>query len=276
MIMPNEDKFDSITISKEIIKFLESHKVKVLSEKSKAALLNIEAISEKNIQNIEYFISLGGDGTILKNIHEYSYLNKPFLGINLGSLGFMTDIPLNDIYISLQDLLNKNFTIENRIMLEVKSNSKLIAANDIVFHRRENPSLIDLSVYLNGKYLNTFSADGLIIATPNGSTAYSLSSGGPILMPELDAFVLTAISPHTISIRPIVIRSDVEIEIKYISNNNNNISYFVDGMHQFSIKAKESVTLVKSKTILKLIKLKNHDYFSTLRTKLNWSGNLKI
>jgi len=153
-ILPNEDKFDSITISKEIIKFLESHKVKVLSEKSKAALLNIEAISEKNIQNIEYFISLGGDGTILKNIHEYSYLNKPFLGINLGSLGFMTDIPLNDIYISLQDLLNKNFTIENRIMLEVKSNSKLIAANDIVFHRRENPSLIDLSVYLNGKYLN--------------------------------------------------------------------------------------------------------------------------
>ena len=276
-LFPNEDKLQSFEIAKEIIKFLEKHNIQVTSEDEKAKKLNITPMSQVNHKDIKFLISMGGDGTILKLSHKYSDLDAAIVGINLGKLGFMADIPQNDIYPSLQDLVAGRYEIENRIIIEGKTsdNETFFSANDVVFHRANNYSLINLSVYVAGRFLNTFSADGLIIATPNGSTAYSLSAGGPIMSPSLDAFVLTPICPHAITNRPFVITADDEIEIKYLSKHQHPIEIHSDGILHFTMNTNDSFILKKSKKTFKLVKLNRHDYFSTLRTKLNWVGILR-
>jgi NAD+ kinase len=160
-------------------------------------------------------------------------------------------------------------------MLESSVREKrLFAANDIVFHRAHNPSLIELAVYVNGLYFNSFLGDGLIIATPNGSTAYSLAAGGPILSAELAAIVLTPICAHTISNRPIVLSSSHEIEIQFLSNIQTSIEIRADGLHATHIAPKEICKIVKSTKKFRLVKLHRTDYFATLRNKLGWSGKL--
>ncbi len=275
-LLPNEEKAQSFELAKEIAEFLKKNNIEVVSEDEKAKILNIKPISSVAPKDIKFLISMGGDGTILKLIHKYSDLDAAIIGINLGYLGFMADIPEEDIIASLKDLLAKAYTIENRLILEAETSKgkKVFAANDIVFHRAHNHSIIDLAVYVDGMYLNTFAADGIIIATPNGSTAYSLAAGGPILSPNLDAFVITPICPHTISNRPFVITADREIEVQYLSKHKHPIEVHSDGLVHFEMKTKDIFKLKKSKKNFKLVKLKRHDYFSTLRTKLNWSGKL--
>ncbi len=153
--------------------------------------------------SLDCLISLGGDGTILRLLIS-SPISMSTSGINLGQLGFMAESPLSDLYPSLEDLVEKRYQVEERIMMEGVTHwqQRCFAVNEIVFHRSRHPSLIDLSIHVDGTYLNTFSADGIIISTPSGSTAYSLAAGGPILTPNLNAFVITPISPHTISIDP--------------------------------------------------------------------------
>ncbi|MBN2478990.1 MAG: NAD(+)/NADH kinase [Parachlamydiales bacterium] len=268
----HEEKPSAIEIAKKIVKFLTDKNIKTVTDNEKADLINAEKISTVNKKDIKFMITLGGDGTILKHLHAHRDLDAAVLGINLGFLGFMADIPKNDIFESLDDLLNQKYEIESRIVLEGKSDKNtFFAANDVVFHRSHNHSLIELSVSINGSYLNTFLADGLIIATPNGSTAYSLAAGGPIISPDLDSFVLTPICPHTISNRPFVFSSNSEIEIKYLSKKPP-IEVHADGLVHFEMNSSKSFTLKKAQKQFKLVKLKRHDYFSTLRTKLNWVG----
>jgi NAD+ kinase len=214
---------------------------------------------------------MGGDGTILRLCHRYGHLNATIVGINLGYLGFMADIPVSDIYPSLADLLNGAYTVDHRLILEAGSMS---AVNDIVIHRGKNYSLIELAIYVDSVYVNTFVADGIIIATPNGSTAYSLAAGGPILSPNLNAVVITPICPHTISNRPIVLTADQTIEIEYISPYDP-IEVRADGLESISLKSKEKITVKRSSRTFNRAKLHRHEYFSTLRSKLSWSGKLK-
>ncbi len=152
--------------------------------------------------------------------------------------------------------------------------NELRAVNDIVIHRAQNYSLIELAIHVDGTYVNTFTADGIIIATPNGSTAYSLAAGGPILSPHLDAIVITPICPHTISNRPIVLTSDRKIEIQYISEYDP-IDVRSDGLDAISMKSGETLTVNRSSRAFKRVNLNRHEYFSTLRTKLGWSGKLR-
>ena len=274
----HEEKKSSFEIAKQLVGYLEKYKVQVVAEDEKAKALNIKPISSINENEIKFLISMGGDGTILRVAHKYSHLDAAILGINLGNLGFMADIPETDILPSLDDLISNKFTIENRLILEGTSakGEKFFAANDIVFHRACNHSLIDLSLSVDNSFLNTFSADGIIIATPNGSTAYSLSAGGPIVSPQLDAFLITPICPHTISNRPIVLTANHEIEVKYLSTDNAPVEVHADGLVHFEITTNESFKIKKSKKKFKLVKLKRHDYFSTLRTKLNWTGKIGL
>jgi NAD+ kinase len=156
-----------------------------------------------------------------------------------------------------------------------RSKDRFFAVNEIVIHRAHNPSLIDLSIHVDGTYLNTFSADGIIVATPSGSTAYSLAAGGPILTPEIDAFVITPICPHTISNRPLVLMPKEKIEVQYLSPYAPvEITY--DGFSRFTMQTDEVFTIFKSKKKYKLVSLKRNDYFSTLRSKLAWSGQLRF
>jgi NAD+ kinase len=203
-------------------------------------------------------------------------LQAPLIGINLGSLGFMTDIPITESYPCLQSLLQGHFRIEERIMMEGTTidNRTCFALNDIVIHRAQNPCLIELVIHVDGNYLNTFSADGIIVATPSGSTAYSLASGGPILTPELKAFVLTPICPHTISNRPIVLMPKHSIQVQYISDHLP-IEVTYDGVASFSMTTGEMFHICTSPRTFKLVSLPQYDYFATLRKKLAWTGKLK-
>lgn len=275
-LFPNLTKRQSKSIAIGIREYLSHRGVTVVAEDSEAAALGTQPLSQVAPEDISFSITLGGDGTILRFLHKYGNLQAPLVGINVGSLGFMADIPITDIYPCLQSLLNGNYRIEERIMMEgtTLDNHACFALNDIVVHRAQNPCLIELVIHVDGNYLNTFSADGIIIATPSGSTAYSLAAGGPILTPELEAFVLTPISPHTISNRPIVLLPKSSIQVQYISDYQP-IEVTYDGVTSFHMATGEMVHIGAASRTFKLVNLPQYDYFSTLRKKLGWTGKLK-
>lgn len=275
-LFPNEKKKHSFELASQIREFLQKQNVQVIAEDEKAQQIGATPLSEVDPEKIQFLISMGGDGTILRLSHRYSHLQAAILGINLGHLGFMADVPIADIYESLNDLLSGQFTIEKRLVLEAyqSPNKKLQAVNDVVIHRANNYSLIELDILVDGLYLNTFVADGVIIATPNGSTAYSLAAGGPILTPNLEAIVITPICPHTISNRPLVLAAHHKVEIRYLSDYDP-VEVRADGLDAFSMKSADTLTIQRSSRIFKLVNLHRHKYFSTLRTKLGWSGKLR-
>jgi NAD+ kinase len=275
-LFPNVIKKQSYDIANSIREFLSLQGVTVAVEDGETERVSAVPLSTIDPKDVSFVISLGGDGTLLRLIHKHPELEAPLLGINLGSLGFMADIPISNIYPSLQNLLDGNYSIQNRIMMEglTANNESCLAVNEIVIHRAHNPCLIDLAIYVDGSYLNTFSADGVIASTPSGSTAYSLAAGGPILTPELEAFALTPISPHTISNRPIVLMPQREIRVEYISAHAPvEITY--DGFPRFAMATGEVLRIQRSQRRFRLVSLPGHDYFLTLRTKLGWAGKLK-
>jgi NAD+ kinase len=248
----------------------------VVAEDEEARFIGAKSFSEIDPKTIDILISMGGDGTILRLIHQYEELNAAILGINLGHLGFMADVPVPEIYPALQDLVKGAYVIEDRIALRGEGfrGDRCFAVNDIVFHRGKNPSLVELAIHVDGLYLNTFEADGIIIATPNGSTAYSLAAGGPILTPELEAIVITPISPHTISNRPLVLTATQEIQIQYLSDYDP-VEIRADGLTQLFLNTGEVFRIARSSKNFRLVSLFRKDYFSTLRSKLGWSGKLR-
>ncbi|KAF3362049.1 NAD kinase [Chlamydiales bacterium STE3] len=273
-LFPNLTKTHTIKVALEIVDFFHSRGVQVVTEDEKAEELSLQPLSKVDPNDIKFLISLGGDGTILRIVHRNPELNAPLIGINMGGLGFMADVPLDTLYPSLEALLAGHYTWQDRLVIQGQiANETSFAINDIVIHRGKNPSLIDLLIHIDGCYLNTFSADGLIISTPNGSTAYSLAAGGPILTPDLDAIVITPISPHTISNRPIVIKADKEIQIQLVSFQEAvDVNY--DGIvHQHLLKD-DILRINPSDRKFRLIGLEKH-FFATLRSKLGWSGKLK-
>lgn len=275
-LFPNENKNHSLQIAADICRFLQDKGVQVVAADHQAEKIGAGLLSQINSQTIDFRLSLGGDGTILRHLHRYPDLEAPLLGINLGSLGFLADIPLDEIYPSLEELLNNRYTLQLRMMMEgrLANGQQNFAVNEVVIHRAQNPSLVDLAIYVDGCYLNTFCADGIIVSTPSGSTAYSLAAGGPILTPELDAFVLTPICPHTISNRPIVLLPKYNIQIKYLSSYLP-VEVSCDGMPCFNLETEKTLTLTKLNRRFPLVNLARHDYFYTLRKKLGWQGKLK-
>jgi len=273
-IFPHPTHPDATKLAKQIVDFFHAHKVKVVAEPPYTDALSVDPLS--SVKEVEFLISMGGDGTILRLAHKYRHLKAAILGINLGHLGFMADVPTSDLLPSLRDFLEGAYTIENRLMIEGKApnGQTFYAINDFVMHRAHNPSLIELSIYLDDLYLNTFEADGIILATPNGSTAYSLAAGGPILSPGLDGFVITPICPHTISNRPIVLTTTQELRIEYQSHYPK-IEVIADGLDTIHITPRQSFSFKKSNKTFRLVTLKRRDYYSTLRTKLGWSGKLR-
>lgn len=275
-LFANESKKQCKNLAFGVFEFLSNQNITVVMKDSFAREFGAIPLSTVDPSSIHFIISMGGDGTILQLVHEYPEIEAPILGINLGHLGFMADVPIADIYPSLQDMINGSYKVHTRLMIEGESIQKerCFAVNDIVIHRARNPSLIELAIHVDGMYVNTFEADGIIIATPNGSTAYSLAAGGPILSPDLEALVLTPISPHTISNRPIVLTAHQEIQIQYLSDYEP-VEVRADGLDQFLLKTGEVFKITQSAKRFKLISLYRKDYFSTLRTKLGWSGKLR-
>lgn len=274
-LFPNTKKEESKALALGVCEFFHQQGVKVATRPEDADWLGALPLSSVSPHDLQFMVTMGGDGTILRLVHEHPQIDAPIVGINLGHLGFMADIPLSDLYPSLLDLLKGDYRVEERIMMQGQSlhGASSFAVNDIVIHRAQNPSLIDLAIYVDGSYLNTFCADGIIISTPSGSTAYSLAAGGPILAPELQAWMITPICPHTISNRPIVLMPKEELKIEYLSEYKP-VEVVVDGITQIPLHTHEAFTILPCQKTFKLVSLFRRDYYSTLRTKLNWTGKL--
>lgn len=274
-LFPNLAKPTALQVAQHICTFLQKKGVHVTAEKEVAHSLRLTAIEELPPEQIHCLICLGGDGTILRTFHRHLNLQAPILGINLGSLGFMADVPVEALYPALETVLRGEYRIEERLIIEghIDAAPLAFAVNEVVLHRAHNPSLIELSIYVGDRFLNRFSADGLILATPNGSTAYSLAAGGPIVTPSLPAWILTPICPHTISNRPIVLCADQPVRLEYLSPYSP-IEVTYDGFPLHRLSAKEPLTLRPAQRPFRLITFANHDFFATLRTKLGWSGSL--
>ena len=223
---------------------------------------------KQKIKGCDFIIAAGGDGTFLMAGSIIHDLDIPLLGINLGGLGFLTDIRKEEIKNIFKDIKNKNYSIQERYFLKANfKGEENIALNDVVLSSTDI-RVIDLDIFINGSFVTQLSGDGLIIATPTGSTAYSLSSGGPILKPDTKAFVITPISPHALTFRPLVLDQESRILIKA----KEKCQLIFDGQRLLKIDSGESVSVEKNNHPLKVVKFKNWDYFDILRKKLNW-GN---
>ncbi|MEE9450693.1 MAG: NAD(+)/NADH kinase [Ignavibacteriaceae bacterium] len=221
----------------------------------------------------DIIISIGGDGTMLSTAFHAHFYDKPVLGINLGKLGFLVEIDFKSIDKVIEEIKNKEYKVEERMVIEglcdSPSSEKLYAINDIVIEKGGWSKMIELTAWVDGEYVTTFSADGLIVATPTGSTGYSLSTGGPIVTPTAKAITLAPISPHSLTVRPLVLSSNQEIIIK-ADSLFKEIQINCDGQRVFSFPPPVEVKIKKSKRPLKLIHTSLTTYFDTLRNKLLW------
>jgi len=241
----------------------------------------VKVINESNIDSSDLIISIGGDGTMLKSAKLSFKYNIPVTGINKGRLGFLTDINPSDSYKTLNDLLLGKFKTENRLLIETIINngndqkSIGIALNDVAIRRKETGRMMQVTTAIDGNYINKHEGDGFIVSTPTGSTAYSLSCGGPILKPDVEALILVPICPHSLNDRPMVIPSNSEILIEPILVNEEIAEIALDGDSNYEIKQGETITINATKRPIKLIHPEDYDYFDVLRSKLLWGSNKK-
>jgi len=220
-------------------------------------------------------IALGGDGTMLHAIKVMADKDIPILGVNFGGLGFLTEITQQELYSSLKDVLNGKFDIEERMMLEAKiNNSSYKALNDVIITKGALARVISLKVLIDSEYLTTYQGDGIIAATPTGSTAYSLSAGGPIVIPDMKTIILTPICPHTLGVRPMVIPYLSKITI-VIESHGEGITLTIDGQQGVNLNFQDKVDITYAKKSIKLIKPKKRSFYEVLRTKLKWGGRFK-
>lgn len=233
-------------------------------------------ITSSEVEAFDLALSFGGDGALLHALHRLGHRPPTMVGVNLGSLGFLAEIQEATLEQSLQDICQGDFTVSERMILTLYDHSKnsFFAVNEIAFHREASSNLIDLTLRVDTDLVNTFSADGLIVSTPSGSTAYSLSAGGPIVAPALDAVILTPICPHTISNRPIVLCPHSSIEVS-LTRGAEKVGVAVDGMDAGSLYLGNTWTISLSPHRFKLLSFPSYNYFDTLRQKLGWTGTLR-
>ncbi len=226
-------------------------------------------------EKADLIVVLGGDGTMISTARLTGNREILVLGINYGSLGYLTEFRIEEMYDALKSIFEGNFAVEKRVMLDAEHwrNGVCLATgrvlNDVVINKAALARIIEVEVELNGQYVNSFRADGLIVSTPTGSTAYNLSAGGPIVYPSMNAVVLTPICPFTLTNRPIVVPDNAEITLKLI-NNSEDVVLTLDGQIGYELKPKDVVRIRKSETGFNLVQPPNRNYFDVLRNKLKW------
>ena len=248
-----------------IIKFLDAHNA--------TALLDPDDLSD-----VDYVISMGGDGTFLKAAGRVGNLEIPIIGINMGRLGFLADVLPNEIEHTLTKVLNHDYEIEDHTVIQIIADgfpvqSNPYALNDIAVLKRDSASMISIRTYINGDFLINYQADGLIISTPTGSTAYNLSNGGPIIVPRSSSLCITPVAPHSLNIRPIVITDTSEIVLD-VESRSHNYLVAVDGRSE-KMAVGMRLTIRKAPYVVKFLKQKNLRYFSTLQEKLMWGADTR-
>lgn len=231
------------------------------------------ANSEELVSKAYYVISLGGDGTLLETLTLVRKSGIPVLGVNTGRLGFLASVNKNDLQKALRQLLDEKFTLDKRELIEIhgckdKFENVNYALNEFSIHKQDSGSMITIDTFIDNVFLNTYFADGLIVATPTGSTAYSLSCGGPIMMPDSDNFILTPIAPHNLTVRPLVVSNNKEISFR-VSCRTGSFNISLDSRHHL-VSAETEIRVKKAGFRFTLINLEGQHFFSTLRNKLMW------
>lgn len=227
----------------------------------------------------DMIISLGGDGTMLAAARQYAEQGIPILGVNLGRLGFLADLSVDKLASEIADIINGRHQIEHRSMLDVSvahhdgTVSRAVALNDAVIHKTEMARMIEVSAYVDQHFVTNYRADGLIISTPTGSSAYALSSGGPLVFPTQRALLMVPISPHALTQRPVVLDGDSHIQITLESRNDSHVSITCDGQIVLPISKGETFSVKAYEHPLILLHPESYNYFSILRSKLGWGVN---
>jgi len=278
-----KDKGDAVTKTiKQLVDFLSKSSCAIVFDNSAEGIIeNSQSVDRNTLANIsDLAIVVGGDGTFLSAVRSLADLNIPILGINLGRLGFLVDISPDEMFEHLEQIMQGNYVEECRFLLQAhvirdgQVISQADAFNDVVVHIRDVARMIEFETYINGQYVNYQRSDGLVVSTPTGSTAYALSSGGPLLHATLDAMVLVPICPHTLSNRPLVINANSKVEIVIGESKQSTSQVTFDGQTAFDVKPGDKIVIEKKKNTINLIHPSSYDYYEILRAKLHWSEQL--
>lgn len=278
-IFGNTLRSETIREVKHIVEFLQLRGVNiVLSQELRHEAFNREFPSVEDYvahteDSIDFALSVGGDGTFLTTASLVGHLDIPILGINCGHLGYLAEVQTDTIDAVLDQLITNNYTIEQRRMLEVtcQQGGKIVspyALNEVAILKSGLSSMITVDVTLNGEYLHNYKADGLLVATPTGSTAYNLSVGGPLLDPHVNAIILTPVATHSLNIRPLVVLDDSKIDVK-ISSRNGNYMLSVDGRSQV-LNQDIQLHIERSQRTIKLVRINGQNFMQSLKEKLYW------
>lgn len=237
-----------------------------------------EGYKDFKVRNFDFMITLGGDGTILAAVTIVRDMEVPILGINLGRLGFLATVSKNQIRQALKWLVNGQYTIGGRSTLQLESDPPLFgetpfALNDFTVLKRDTSSMITIHTYVNGSFLNTYWADGLILATPTGSTGYSLSGGGPIVFPESHTFILTPVAPHNLNVRPLVIADDTVVTFE-VEGRADNFLCTLDSRYEV-ISSAHQLAVRRGDFNIKLVMMKDLGFLETIRRKLAWGVDMR-
>ncbi|MBW2673025.1 MAG: NAD(+)/NADH kinase [Deltaproteobacteria bacterium] len=272
-IIANSSKEKAPEYALRLAGWLSERKVEVLFEKEIAAKTDMPGVSGDDLASaVDMLVVFGGDGTLLMAARLAMGSDVPILGINMGGFGFMTVVNLDEMLGAMELVLDGEYSTSERMMLSVSvEGARHPALNDVVINRGNLSRMVNLETFVDGKYLSTFKADGLIISTPTGSTAYSLSSGGPIVLPELNSIIINPICPHTLTNRPLVLPPDSAIEV-IVWTKEGKASVTLDGQDLFILKSGDRVGIQKSKNHINLVESPHRDYLEILRTKLGWGG----
>ena len=237
---------------------------------------SVEVLAEADIaKQVDLMLVLGGDGTMIATARMVGDSEVPVMGVNYGGLGYLAEFPLEDLFPALDGVLEGKYKVQQRLMLSIElwRGGELVTRNrvlnDVVVNKSALARIIEIEAYLNQQFVNLFRADGLIVATPTGSTAYNLSAAGPIIFPSMSAVVITPICPFTLSNRPIVVPDDSVIEVRLVTENED-VALTLDGQVGFDLQAADRVVIRKSDTAFNLVQPPNRNYFDVLRNKLKW------
>lgn len=271
---------------RKLEEFLRSQNCTVFYEQQTATLLDWEVEHclplDEFLSAIDLAVVVGGDGSMLSACRDIASSNVPLLGINLGRLGFLTDISPDEIVDRVKPVLEGEFKQSKRFMLstsitregvEIGSQSAL---NDVVLHPGMSVRMMAFELYVDGEFVYSQRSDGLIVATPTGSTAYALSAGGPLLFPELDAMVVVPLNPHTLSSRPIALQGSAKIEIRVSSRNELHPLVTCDGQNDLGTEPGDIISIQKHPSAISLIHPKDHNFYSVCRSKLGWGSRLGV
>lgn len=276
-IIPNRDRDHNYAMTKKLVDWIISkgHGVLIAKEVAKPIGFSQYVTDVKQIYSeADFLISLGGDGTLLNVARTAALYNTPIIGVNLGTLGFLTTVEKDDVETAIEKVLTGEYKLEQRMMLEASildrgpEHQNLIGLNDICITRGSLSRLINTKIYVNDEFVDLFRGDGIILSTPTGSTAYNLSAGGPILVPDSKMMVITPICPHSLYSRSFVVSGDDVIKVEFEGASNMDIMLSVDGQSGITVGINDVITIKKSNYITAIIKTHNHGFYKILRQKI--------